>query len=145
MQESKTERDERLNNQKMSGAAQDQRMNQAVKLRVQIADGQAVVVAVTQQGQPHPKGITAVIDHTIGPMDMSGSMVERVKDAAINHVRGQEHEFSVSEVGEQDVIAEGNESSHADTGSPDQVANSSSPVGSTKESQNPTDQNVAAG
>lgn len=101
-----SERDERLTKESqeaMPEAQQAMRRNGEVKLKVAINPEAEVVVKVTQQGQPHPKGIAAEIDHTVGPMTMSGEMVERVKNAAINHVRGQAHEFSVSEFDEREV------------------------------------------
>lgn len=72
-------------------------MNASVNLKVQIATDQAVVIRVYQEGQPHPKGFRAEVDHTVGPMVVQPEMMERAKDAAINHARGQAHEFSISE------------------------------------------------
>lgn len=136
-QESISERDERQAKEAqeaMPETAKAARMNGEILLKVAIDSQAAVVVKVAQQGQPHPKGVTAEIHHTIGPMNMTGDMVQRVKDAAINHARGQVHEFSISEYEEEGKETSGEESGSASSTPSD--ANASQiepPVGSTKE------------
>lgn len=157
MMESKTERDERQakeSQEAMPEAQQAMRKNGEMKLKVAIDPQAAVVVKVTQQGQPHPKGLSAEIDHTVGPMTMSGEMVERVKNAAINHVRGQAHEFSISEFDELEVQQKaGNDAGGADqqtapsgeqSSSTQPPAGDDTPVGATSDApQGGSGENVA--
>lgn len=124
MMESKMDRDARLNKEsqeKMPGAAQAQRENADVKVKVTFGGAEDrpaafAIVHVFQKGMPHPKGLDAVIiDHRLGTDEPFGREVKQaVVDDAINFVRGQTTKFQVEEFHEEE--AAGNDAGGADQG-----------------------------
>lgn len=104
-QEPITERDERLTKQSQEAMPESQkamRMNGEVKVKVYLDEKRAVVVKVAQQGTPHPKGFTAAIDHTVGPMSLDGATRQVVEDEAIDFVKGKKTSMRVEEFEENE-------------------------------------------
>jgi len=104
----KTARDHRQAQEVQKGMdknSKTQRLNQKVILKV-LVDSKGVkgaaIVEVIQEGQPHPKGVSArIIDS--GKMNLDGNLDHRIKDAAMNFFRGRAHEFDIQQLQENQL------------------------------------------
>lgn len=84
--------------------AANMRLNGSEKVLVQFRDGDSDRVAhviVTQQGTPHPKGLSAEI--VGGHSDIDGATAQLIKDSAMNFVTGRASELKVSKYREPEA------------------------------------------
>lgn len=80
----------------MPEAAKFARTNGRGEVNVTLTDGRAVIVEVTHQGEPHPKGWSGVVVHHEGDR-IDGHTRAVAVDAAIDYCRGMPTRLKVEE------------------------------------------------